>query len=180
MVEKSASAVQTAPSRPPLTSGTTESLMQRIHRLNEAISRRAFELFERDGGIDGRDQNHWLEAEREFLHPVHLHLQDSGSDIILRAELPGFSANDLEVNIEPRRVTITGRRESRSQREHDKTLYTETCSNEVFRTLDLPTEVNAAKATATLKDGLLDIQLPKLQVAKSVPVEASASSRSEN
>jgi HSP20 family molecular chaperone IbpA len=41
-------------------------------------------------------------------------------------------------------------------------VYTEQCSDEIFRTLDLPAEVNVMKVTATLRDGVLNVQLPKV------------------
>src|ERR1700747_2417205 len=76
MAEKSAIGVQTAPSRQQLKTGKTESISERIERLYGAISRRAYELFERDGRVDGNDQRHWLEAEREFLLPMQTSLEE--------------------------------------------------------------------------------------------------------
>ena len=71
MLEKSATAAQTAPSRPPVRSGKAESLAERIERINDAISRRAYELFERDGRANGNDVRNWLEAESEFLEGLN-------------------------------------------------------------------------------------------------------------
>lgn len=163
MVEKSASAVQTAPSRPPVKTGNMESVMERINRLSDAISRRAYELFERDGRIDGNDVRHWLEAEKEFLQPVPVNLEEREGSIEVRAEVPGFTANDLEVHVEPRRVIINGKRESKKETKEGESVFTETSSDEIFRTLELPSEVNAGKVVATLKDGVLNIQLPKIE-----------------
>ena len=174
MLEKSAAAVQTAPSRPPVRSGKTESLTERIERINDAISRRAYELFERDGRVNGNDVRHWLEAESEFLHPVHAHLEETEGEFVVRAEVPGFTANDLEVNVEPRRVTITGKRESKSETKDGESLYSEECSNEIFRAIELPSDVVTTKVTATLKDGVLDIQIPKVESKPSAPKETQA------
>jgi HSP20 family protein len=167
MVEKSAAAVQSAPSRPPIKTGKMESVTERINRIFDAVSRRAYELFEQEGRIYGNDVRHWLEAEKEFLHPVHVHMEENAGDIVVRAEVPGFTANDLEVNVEPRRVIITGKRESKKETKDGETVYAEECSNEIMRTLDLPSEVNAGKVSATLKDGLLQIQLPKAESKES-------------
>src|ERR1700722_9343931 len=115
MVEKSAAGFQTAPSRPPVKTGQTESLAERMDRISNAISRRAFELFERDGHVNGNDVRNWLEAESELLHPVHVDLEETSGEFVVRAEVPGFTASDLEVNVEPRRVTIAGKRESKKE-----------------------------------------------------------------
>jgi HSP20 family protein len=163
MPEKSAAAVQTAPASPPVVTGKMESVTERINRIYDTISRRAFELFERDSRMDGNDVRHWLEAEKEFLHPVHLHLEETDEDIVVRAEVPGFTASDLEVNVEPRRLIITGKRESKQETKEGESQYTEQCSDEILRTLELPSEVIAGKVSATLKDGVLNIQLPKAE-----------------
>ncbi len=174
MLEKSSTAVQTAPSRPPVIAGKMESVTERFNRIYEAISRRAFELFERDGRSDGNDVRHWLEAEKEFLHPVHLNLEENDGEIVVHAEVPGFTASDLEVNVEPRRVTISGKRESKNETKEGESVYAEECSDEIFRTIDLHYEVNAAKVSASLKDGVLNIQLPKVESKKSAIVKQQA------
>ena len=171
MLEKSATAVQTAPSRPPVRAGKTESITERIDRLYGAISRRAYELFERDGRVDGNDVRHWLDAEKEFLHPVHVNMKETDGEFVVRAEVPGFTASDLEVNVEPRRVTIAGKRESKKEMREDGTFYAEERSDEIFRTIELPSEVNTTKVSAALRDGVLDIQIPKAESKKSVAME---------
>src|ERR1700732_4530581 len=113
MAEKSAIGVQTAPSRQQLKTGKTESISERIERLYGAISRRAYKLFERDGRVDGNDQRHWVEAERESLLPMQTSLEETDGEFVVRAEVPGFTASDLEVTVEPRRVSIAGKRESK-------------------------------------------------------------------
>ena len=166
MPEKSASAVQTAPSRPPVKAAKIEGSLERMEQLYGAISRRAFELFEKEGRVDGHHLRHWLEAERELLHPVHMKLEDAGGELVVRAELPGFTASDIEVSVEPRRVIITGKRESKEEDKQGDAVYVEQCSDEIFRTMDLPVEVNVMKVTATLKDGVLNVQLPKAEATK--------------
>src|ERR1700675_3515188 len=98
MPEKSATAVQTASSHPPVNAAKTENSLERMSHLYDTISRRAFELFEKDGRVDGHDLRHWLEAEREFLHAVHIHMEETDAEFVVHAELPGFTASDIEVS----------------------------------------------------------------------------------
>ena len=174
MPEKSASAVQTATSRPPVKATKIEGSLERMEHLYDTISRRAFELYEKDGRVDGHDLRHWLEAERELLHPVHMKLEETEGEFVVQAELPGFTASDVEVSVEPRRVIITGKRESKEENKQGGAVYVEQCSDEIFRTMDLPGEVNVMKVTATLKDGVLNIQLPKAAATKPTIVEPEA------
>jgi len=163
MTEKSAAAVQPAPSRPPVKAVSPESISERIERLYQAISRRAYELFERDGRVHGNDVSHWTEAEREFLQPVTVEMEQTEGEIVLHAEVPGFASSDLEVSVESRRVTISGKHESRNETKEGEDRYIEQRSDEIFRSLELPSEVDAIKVSATLKDGVLKIVLPKVE-----------------
>jgi HSP20 family molecular chaperone IbpA len=113
MPEKSSVAVQTVSSRPPVKVERTENLFELMDRMYDTIACRAFDLFERGGRLHGHDVDHWLQAEREFLHPVHVQMNETEKEFSVHAEVPGFSAKDIEVNVEPRRLTIRGKRESK-------------------------------------------------------------------
>ncbi len=174
MAEKSAAAAQPALSRPPVKAAMIEASLERMEHINATISRRAFELFEQEGRVDGHHLRHWLEAERELLHPVHMRLEETDGEIMVHAELPGFTASDIEVSVEPRRLIITGKRESQVEDKQGDAVYTEQCSDDIFRTLELPAEVNVMKVTATLKDGVLNIQLPKVTATTLAIAEPTA------
>ncbi len=174
MSEKS-TAVQTAPAGTSLRVVEPQTLFDRINRLHDRIARRAFEIFEGDGGFFGRELDHWFKAERELLHPVHLNIRETDDELRVEAEVPGFEAKDLEVSIEPRRLTISGKKETTKERgEKGKVVYEEQRSSELLRMVDLPAEVDAARATATLKNGVLELALPKSSAAKSTRVGVKA------
>jgi len=158
-----------------------QTLYDRMEQLNSAIARRAYEIFETDG-IFGRDLTNWLQAESELLHPAHMRILESDDALTVQAEVPGFGVSDLQVSLEPRRVTISGRRESHSDGKPEKsaTVYQEQCSSELLRVINLPAEVDASKATATLRNGILELNMPKVaQVeSKQVQVKAAAASGS--
>jgi len=173
MAEKSV-AVQSAQAPATLRVVEPKSLFDRIDQMHRAIARRAFELFEGNGGLFGRELEHWLKAEAELLHPVHMNVTESDDALTVEAEVPGFSPSELQVSIEARRLTISGKKESREERKKGKTIYREECSNEILKVVDLPAEVDATKASATLKNGLLELSLPKAAQAKGTRVEIKA------
>ncbi|MGB6624631.1 MAG: Hsp20 family protein, partial [Candidatus Acidiferrales bacterium] len=149
--------------------------LERIHRIHDDIARRAFEIFENAGGFLGHDLDHWLKAEAELLHPVHVNITESDDGLTVRAEAPGFDLGELEVSLEPRRLTITGKKETtKEDKKKGKIVYKEQCSSELLRVIDLPMEVDAAKATATLKNGVLELNMPKGAQAKNTRVEVKA------
>ncbi len=136
----------------------------------ESLARRAFSIFESNGRRLGNELADWLCAEKELFHPAHLELTESGDGFTVRAEVPGFTPKDLEINVEGRRLTISGRREKHEERKDKKMVYSETCSDQVLRVVDLPADVNPETTKATLKDGILELELPKAAPAKKVLV----------
>ena len=145
-------------------------LFHRVEHLYDSIAGRAFEIFEGKGGFFGLDWEDWFQAESELLHPVHVDVVESGADLIVRAEVPGFTDKELDISLEGRRLTITGKRETREEHKEKKTLYTERCSDQILRVIDLPVDVDKEKAAATLKDGMLELKVPKAAPAKKVSI----------
>jgi HSP20 family protein len=140
----------------------------------DSIARRAYEIFESNGRQFGRDMEDWFRAEKELLHPVHLEVSETDEMVKVRAEVPGFTEKDLEISVEPRRLTIAGKREWKKEEEKEKLVYSEWRSNQLFRTMELPADVDTDKVSATLKDGVLDLKLPKSTAARKIRIEAKA------
>jgi HSP20 family protein len=120
----------------------------------------------------------WLQirirAESEFLHPLHLDLAESANAFTVHAEVPGFSAKVLELGVEPHRLTISGKREISEEHTSKKTIYKEQCSNQIYRAIDLPAEVDTSKVTARLKNGVLELSMPKAAKAEKVQITEKA------
>ncbi len=136
--------------------------LDHVEEISASISQRAYELFENGGRIPGRELDHWFRAEAELLHPVHVEIAETDDALTICAEIFGFSPEQVEVSVSPRHVTIMGKREAREQHKSGKTVYAERCADRVFRTFELPVEINTSKSTATLKDGVLEVALPKV------------------
>ena len=149
----------------------TPDIFDRIEELHNSIARRAFEIFEGKGRWPGRELDDWLRAESELIYPMHLEITESDNHLNVRAEVPGFNAKELEINIEPRRLTITGKHEAKDETKKGKTLYSELRATEILRVVDLPAEVDTSDVSATLKDGIMSIKMTKTAAPKSVRVE---------
>lgn len=144
------------------------SLFDQMDETFNALARRAYEIFDGNGRVFGRDLDNWFQAERELLHPVALNITETDGAFTVKAEVPGFTEKELEVAVEPGRVTITGQRESSKEEKKGKTVCAESSSDKILRILCLPSEIEADKVSATLKNGMLELTLPK--VAKAQPV----------
>ncbi len=172
MAEKS-TAVQRAPSSGSLRVVEPQTLLERMSRIHDEIARRAFDLFQNDGAF-GRDLENWFNAEEQLVHPVHVNISESDTALNVQAEVPGFEPKDIEISLEPARLTISGRRESsQEQKAKGKVIYKELCSSEMLRAIDLPVEVDPEKTKATLKNGVLELEMPKAQRALGKRVEVT-------
>jgi len=173
MIEKAA-AVQLAREPTTLLKPLASDFFERADSIFEQISRRAYDIFEGRGQVFGRDLEDWLQAERELLHPVHIQVSETSDALEIKAEVPGFNEKELSINVEPSRLVITGKRETKNEKTKGQAVYSETCADEIMRVIELPAEVETGKVTATLKDGILELSLPKTAKAKSVRIEPKA------
>ena len=76
--------------------------------------------------------------------------------------------------VEPRRVTISGRRETGKEEKKGLSVYSETGCDQILRVVDLPAEVETDKVTATLKNGVLALTMPKVAKSRSIRIQAKA------
>ncbi len=87
-------------------------------------------------------------------------LYDTGTAFVARVDLPGVSAEDLILTIEDGVLAVEGHRPA-ARPEGAADLCCERPAGRFARTLQLPAEVDAEGAHATLRAGVLEIVLPK-------------------
>ena len=138
------------------------------------LARRAYEIFERNGRVFGRDLDNWFQAEKELLHPVRLNVTESDELFEVKAEVPGFNEKEIEIGVEPRRLTITGKRETKKEERNGKTVYAECYSDQILRIVDLPAEIEPERVTSTVKNGVLELTLPKVSKAQPLRIHPEA------
>jgi HSP20 family protein len=166
---QSGNAMQSNKGSVPVRQGSID-LLERFDEVYDSIARRAFELFKGNGQSAGHELDDWLRAESELLHPVRLEIAESDGDLTVRAEVPGFVAKDLEIKVEPHRLSIAGRREFKEGKNSRK-LHSEWCADQILRVVDLPMDVDTTKVDAVLKDGVLTVELPKAPHVRATRIE---------
>ena len=102
---------------------------------------------------------------------------DTKDAVIVKAQVPGVSKDQLQVHITEDTLTLQGEVKEEEKKE-DKNFYRREFHYGAFaRTMALPTAVQADKATAQLKDGVLEITLPKSASTqakiKQIPIQTS-------
>jgi len=87
-------------------------------------------------------------------------------DLVIRAEVPGVDRNDIDVRVENGVLMLKGERRQ-TEEVHEKNAYRmERIYGSFARSFRLPTTVDASKISARLKDGVLELVLPKAEQAK--------------
>jgi HSP20 family protein len=143
--------------------------------IESLIASRAYQLYEQRGFVHGHDAEDWLQAESEILLNVAADATETATQLAISAQVPGFSENDLEVRVAPRSVCITGARQGRSE-STEEFGHSGRRANRIFRVLDLPSEIDPVRVTASLGDGILEVKLLKVGVRNVVPVRAKSAS----
>ena len=88
------------------------------------------------------------------------------NQLVVRADLPGMTKNDIKVDISDNALVIRGER--KSEREEDEQGYyrSERSYGSVYRRIPLPEGIDTEKATADFRNGVLEINLPAPQGAE--------------
>lgn len=87
-------------------------------------------------------------------------------DVLVRAELPGVEKKDLEISTTDTTVTIKATTRHEEKEEKGDYYRCEISPGSFSRTVALPAEVESEKARASLKDGVLELTLPKVEKSK--------------
>ena len=81
----------------------------------------------------------------------------------IRADLPGLSKDDIDVDITDDAVVIRGARQQEKEENREGYYRSERSYGSFYREIPLPSGVNAEEANATFRDGVLEITMPALQ-----------------
>ena len=101
-----------------------------------------------------------------------LDLYQNNDNVVAVVELPGMSKEDIDISLHDGMLTIAGERQI-SSGEGENAERTERFSGKFRRSITLPTRVDAGKVSASYKDGILTVTLPKAEEAKPKKVEVS-------
>lgn len=136
------------------------SFWSKIDEVMKRMEERAFQLFEERGREDGHDLEDWVRAEQELLTPVPVTITEKNHELRIHAEVPGFTADEIALNVEENALTLQGEH-TETKKVTDESKSTESEWRQIYRRIALPADVVPEKAKATWKDGSLEIVVPK-------------------
>ena len=133
------------------------------------------------------EMDRWFESfyPRRWMRPLHMDwpswgelsaafegrmpkvdVIDRDDEVVVRAEVPGVEKKDLDVSITETSITIKGETSHETKEEKGDFVRSELSRGVFTRTVSLPSTVDADKAKATFKDGILELSMPKIEKAK--------------
>ncbi len=102
-----------------------------------------------------------------------LDLYQSNDNVMAVVELPGMRKEDLEISLHDGTLTISGERKRESSSNGEKAERSERYIGTFRRSIALPTRVDASKVSATYRDGILTVTLPKAEEVKPKQIQVS-------
>ena len=118
---------------------------------------RFFESFFQTRGTEANGQRRWMPA---------MDLVETEDDLVLKADLPGLSEDDINVEVNDNVLTISGERRAEHERKEDGYHRVERSFGHFSRSVTVPDGIDESKVTATFNDGVLEVRIPKPEERK--------------
>jgi HSP20 family protein len=107
----------------------------------------------------------------EEIESFPIDISETENEVIVRADLPGFSKEEVSVNATENTLTIEAKRKEKKEEKGERFYRIERKVGSLRRTVSLPVEIDAERAKAKMKDGVLEIVLPKKEKRKGKEIE---------
>jgi len=102
----------------------------------------------------------------EFPTYPAIDMYDDKDNVVVKAEVPGLSKDDIEIQIKGRDLIIKGEKKKEEEIKEDNYYYAERSYGSFSRVIRLPIDIKPDKVKAKFKNGVLEIILPKVEEAK--------------
>ena len=114
-------------------------------------------------------------APSTWMPPVDI-FQTGDHELVLKAELPDMSRDDIDINIENFVLTIKGEKKQATDVKDEQFHHTERRYGSFSRSFSLPQTVDSNRVSAEYKNGVLTVRLPLREEAKprSIKVDVAA------
>lgn len=110
------------------------------------------------------------------MRTIDVDMYENDDEFVVKAELPGLSTDDVDINISGNTLTLQGEFQAEEEGERDNVRFRERRYGSFRRSFSLPTYVDADQAEAEFTDGVLTVHLPKVEEArpKQIPIKAKS------
>jgi len=131
------------------------SILDEMREMQDWIMRRAFEIFEHNGRMIGRDVENWTQAERELVWKPAFELCEKDGQFQLEVAISGVEAKDIDVEVAPEDIIVKADTQHQHTDQKGTVHYCEFETGKMFRAIHLPKKIDPDKVKAEFKNGLL-------------------------
>jgi len=124
-----------------------------------------------DSFLEGRPMRR-AEEGGEWL--PSLDVSETKNDLVIKAELPGMDAKDIDISLNNGFLTIKGEKKHEKEEKDENYHLNERSYGSFTRSVRLPREVQSDKITASFKNGVLRVTLPKSEESKKREIKIKA------
>ena len=121
-----------------------------------------------DAFFEGRPRKNTMEGG-EWLPSVDV--SETKNDLVVKAELPGMDPKDIDISLSDGLLTIRGEKKQEKEEKEENYHFIERSYGSFTRSVQLPREVKRENISASYKNGILKVVLPKSEEAKTKEVK---------
>jgi len=108
---------------------------------------------------------------REAMWVPALEVAEREGELVIRADVPGISSDQINVEIEDGQLVISGERRQEHEERQGNIQRSERSYGSFYRAISLPQGVAPERAKAVFKDGVLEITIPRTQRPQAQRIE---------
>ena len=116
----------------------------------------------------------WEEPLSTTTYVPSVDIFETDNEVVVKAEMPGMNANDIDVRLENNVLTLKGERHFEKEAKEENYHRIEREYGTFTRSFALPRTVNGDKVSAEYRDGILKIVLPKKEETKPKAIKVAA------
>ena len=101
-------------------------------------------------------------------------ISETKDSLVVKVEVPGMDEKDIQISLQENLLTVKGEKHQEKEEKEERYHRIERSYGAFTRSVRMPVAVDASRVTATFKNGLLTVTLPKTPAAKgtAIPIKA--------
>jgi HSP20 family protein len=131
--------------------------LRELNSLQSEMNRLFNTVFDTPSGTSGNVLRRWMPA---------MDLVESGDHFVLRADLPGMSEDEVNIEFEDGTLTVSGERKAEHEDKREGYVRVERAYGAFRRSLTLPEGVDPEGVAASFDKGVLEVRIPKPEERK--------------
>jgi HSP20 family protein len=129
------------------------------------------DIFSRYSPLFGRSAARSAGVGEDAAWAPAANISETGTEYLIKAELPEVSKEDVKVTVDENVITISGERRKEAEHQDEKVHRVETFYGQFSRSFRLPEDADIAAIQAESRNGMLKVRVPKTTAPKPRTIE---------